>query len=103
MRWEQFFDSPNGVEWQWTEDTETRLGLLNSTMLAFHHGNPNDPFDKKEELEQYENIKLQGDRWVGFEWVNNDARSQELGLKGEGAFRGVVSRYSQAGWSEGFT
>ena len=59
-------------------------------MYSYHHWFASEAFDKKAELEQYQNIKLQGDRWVGFEWVNNDPRSQELGVKGEGAFGCII-------------
>ena len=86
MRWEEFFDSPNGIEWQWTEEIEHRLSQLNSTMVSYHHWDPKEPFNRKDEIEQYQNIKLQGDRWIGYEWVNSDERSRELGMKGEGAF-----------------
>jgi hypothetical protein len=51
-------DSPNGIEWQYTREREQYINTLNHTEVIYQIGNPHDPFDKHDEIKDYQNIIL---------------------------------------------
>jgi hypothetical protein len=56
--WEDLMDSPNGIEWQYTRERERYINTLNHTEVIYQIGNPHDPFDKHDQIKDYQNVIL---------------------------------------------
>jgi hypothetical protein len=56
--WEDLFDSPNGVQWQYTPEREAYIKTLNSSEVIFQVGDPKAPFERHEEIKDVQNIIL---------------------------------------------
>ena len=56
--WEDLMDSPNGIEWQYTEERERYIKKLNYTEVIYQTGNSLDPFNKHDQIKDYQNVIL---------------------------------------------
>ena len=99
-------DSPNGIEWQYTEERERYIKTLNHTEVIYQIGDPHDPFNKHDQIKDYQNVILvrcnflslctcddgpqQGDRFVGYKWIRNNPQARKLGIPAEGGFACMI-------------
>jgi hypothetical protein len=56
--WEDLFDSPNGVQWQYTPEREAYIKTLNSSEVLYQIGDARAPFDRHEEIKCSQNLIL---------------------------------------------
>lgn len=88
--WEDLFDSPNGVEWQYTTERKAHLKTLNTTEVYYQIDDALIPFNKHEEIKDFQNIIMQGDRFVSWSWIRDSPQAKAMGLPAEGGFACMI-------------
>jgi hypothetical protein len=56
--WEDLFDSPNGIEWQYPPERASYMDTLNSTQVFYQVAEPYNLFKMNEDIKDYDNVIL---------------------------------------------